>query len=165
MCTWICVCRFGGWAAEGSNHHCPGFGCPCWGSNSLRHWVLWQCPQATLEGYPSAQRKGVYWHSFHEFSGRWGGFDNTEAIKNVRWFKLAEKYTLRKSQFLEYYEYFEEEGSANKCKVWKRKGKKEDYLSSHVQFMCHVSKLQKFGDDTHASIQHRGSLVYFCCLR
>lgn len=30
--------------------------------------------------------------------------------------------------------------------------KKEDYLSSHVQFMCHVSKIQRFRDDTHTSL-------------
>ena len=50
--------RSGGWTAEGTNHHCPCPGCAGRGCHPLRYRVLWQCPQAAVEGYQAAQRKG-----------------------------------------------------------------------------------------------------------
>ena len=55
-CVWCH--RSGGWAAESEDHQCPGYSCPCWSCYTLWYWIIRLSPQAALEGYQTAQRKG-----------------------------------------------------------------------------------------------------------
>lgn len=54
----FCLCRLGWWTTEGANHHSSCLGSSCWSCHTLRYWVFWQCPEATVEGYQTAQGKG-----------------------------------------------------------------------------------------------------------
>ena len=57
-CLNVWIHRSCGWAAEGEDHQCPGYSCPCWSCYTLWYWILWLRPQAAVEGYQTAQRKG-----------------------------------------------------------------------------------------------------------
>ena len=52
------VFRSSWWTTKGKDHHCLSLSCISWSCYTLWYWIIWQCPQASLERYPSASRKG-----------------------------------------------------------------------------------------------------------
>ena len=50
--------RIGWWTAESKNNHCACFGCLGRSGHTVWNRVVWQCPEATVEGYQATQREG-----------------------------------------------------------------------------------------------------------